>query len=59
MKVRSLAAPLAPALLTVPHPVVRQEAFPGRTWPTATPASVGLNGSVLDGIAAEIVSATP
>ena len=59
MNVRSLAAPLALALLTLPHPVVGREAFPGQTWPTATPASVGLNGSVLDSIAAEIVRATP
>ena len=31
-----------------------QGTAPGRTWPTATPAAVGLNASVLDSIDAEI-----
>jgi len=56
MNVRSLAGPLALALLTLPHLAVGQEAFPGLAWPTATPASVGLNGAVLDSIAAEIAA---
>jgi len=45
---------LALVLLLSPAVVAAQAAFPGQSWPAATPASVGINAAVLDSIAAEI-----
>ena len=60
MRVRSgttLFAALLVALPCVPRIAVAQSTAgtaPGRDWPRATPASVGLNAAVLDSIDAEI-----
>jgi CubicO group peptidase (beta-lactamase class C family) len=45
---------LASLLLCWASPLFGQDSAPGRSWPTATPAAVGLNASVLDSIDAEI-----
>ncbi len=37
-------------------PLSAQTAFPAKAWPTGTPASVGINGAVLDSINAEITA---
>lgn len=41
-------------LFALPAAASSQATYPGATWPTATPASVGLSGRVLDSIDAEI-----
>lgn len=52
MATRRLAAFIL--MLVLLPPIVRAQGFPGRAWPTATPASVGVSATVLDSIADEI-----
>jgi CubicO group peptidase (beta-lactamase class C family) len=56
MSVRFIALRLVLLLSALPRTGRAQDTFPGRTWPTATPASVGLNAAVLDSIASEIAA---
>jgi CubicO group peptidase (beta-lactamase class C family) len=49
-----LQVAIATGLLGRPAAASVQDRFPGRDWPTAAPASVGLNAAVLDSIRAEI-----
>lgn len=46
---------IAAVVLFAARPTAAQDA-PGRTWPTATPAALGLNASTLDSIDAEITA---
>ena len=43
-------------LAALPAAAPGQRTWPGRTWPTTTPAAVGLTAAVLDSIAAEVTS---
>jgi CubicO group peptidase (beta-lactamase class C family) len=45
---------LALVLLLTPATATAQAAYPGQTWPAATPAAVGISVAVLDSIAVEI-----
>jgi hypothetical protein len=55
MRPASLAR-ATPLLLVVATALPAQDSWPGAGWPVATPASLGLNGAVLDSIDAEIRS---
>ncbi len=45
---------LALVLLLTPATATAQAAFPGQTWPAATPTALGISVAVLDSIAVEI-----
>jgi CubicO group peptidase (beta-lactamase class C family) len=54
--IRRRHAVAAVALLLLPGFVSAQGVFPDRSWPTGTPASVGIGVAVLDSIASEIAA---
>ena len=56
MRTIFLVTSIAGALFTRPAAGAVQSPFPGRNWPTATPASAGLNAAVLDSIGAEVAA---